>query len=92
MERTIIATSHDYVAASDCALYLRDQFHHLQHATFAVEADTVGGSMWKLIYIGDLDRVKNVIDLDYTSNVVGVARAFITGRGGLPLPAGGVVF
>ena len=93
MKRSIIAHSHDYAAASDCALYLRAQFHHLQHSSFAVEPDSCDGfNMWKLIYLGDLDRIKNVIDLDYTNQVVAAARAFITGRGGLALPAGGVVF
>jgi hypothetical protein len=88
-KRSIVARSHDYAAASDCALYLRDRFHHLLHARFAIEGDRDG--MWKLIYLGDLDRVKNMMDLDYTGQVVEVAKAFITGRGGLALPTRGVI-
>ena len=90
-KRSIIAHSHDYAAASDCALYLRDRFHHLLHARFTIELEPDNAGMWKLIYLGDLDRVKNMLDLDYTNQVVEVAKAFITGRGGLALPTRGVI-
>lgn len=89
-KRSIIAHSHDYAAASDCALYLRDRFHHLLHAHFTIEGGGANG-MWKLIYLGDLNQVKNMQDLDYTNQVVEVAKAFITGRGGLALPTQGVI-
>jgi len=96
-KQTTIAHSHDFVAASDCALYLRDNFHHLSHATFRVSSEELYQGTrryyrWKLVFLGDLDRVKNLLDLDYANGVVGAAHAFIAGRGGIPMPSGGVVF
>lgn len=87
LKRTIIARSHYYAGASDCIIYLRGKFIKLRNVPFAVEPD-LGESfnMWKLIVCCDLDRIKGEIDIDFTNLIVAVARAYITGRGGLPLP------
>lgn len=99
-KQTTVAFSHDFVAASDCALYLRDNFHHLSHSRFTVEpmkcykgpGKSGEYSMWRLVILDDLDRIKNELDVGYTNEVVSVAEAFIAGRGGMPIAAKGAVF
>ena len=89
--RSVIAHSHSYPAASDCALYIRKEFHLLRYTLFAVEAEQCDGfTMWRLLVCCDLDRIKGEIDIDYTNGVVAVARAFITGRGGMSFRHDGV--
>ena len=87
MLRSIVAHSHDYAAASDCGLYLTREVLELRDVHFEVESDRRSMPwMWKLIFVDELDRIKGEIDIEFTNQVCRLARAFITGRGGLAMP------
>lgn len=91
-ENSLIEYSDTHTIGVNCALYLRQRFHHLAHATFTVVRSNESKHDWCLYYNGNLDRVKNELDTEYSRQVKEVAKAFITGAGGLAMRSGGIVF
>ena len=80
---TCIATSHSHPAAYDCGIYLQNRIPELRNVRFDIRS---AGEVWSLVFFVELGTIKGEIDLIFAGSVCEIARAFITGRGGMCMP------